>query len=142
MRLSCLFPQRFCSLIFPINFVNSSSRGGFGIWRRDSDEVLFNHFARKSKEEYKINVSQNAKASLSLGAACEKLKKVLSENPVATLKVECNALISHGWSFFFFFADWFSHQKARGQTLKWKWDWSCTESSLLNCWIGNCKFFL
>ncbi|WZZ29195.1 hypothetical protein YC2023_012596 [Brassica napus] len=43
---------------------------------RDLDEVLFNHFARKFKEEYKINVSQNAKASLSLGAACEKLKKI------------------------------------------------------------------
>ncbi|KAF8052376.1 hypothetical protein N665_1567s0005 [Sinapis alba] len=56
---------------------------------RDFDEVLFNHFASKFKEEYKIDVSQNAKASLRLRAACEKLKKVLSANPVAPLNIEC-----------------------------------------------------
>ncbi|KAF8080034.1 hypothetical protein N665_0980s0018 [Sinapis alba] len=56
---------------------------------RDFDEALFSHFAAKFKEEYKIDVYQNAKASLRLRAACEKLKKVLSANPVAPLNIEC-----------------------------------------------------
>ncbi|CAH2068019.1 unnamed protein product, partial [Thlaspi arvense] len=56
---------------------------------RDFDEALFHHFAAKFKEEYKIDVSQNAKACLRLRAACEKLKKVLSANPVAPLNIEC-----------------------------------------------------
>ncbi|KAM7254585.1 hypothetical protein ACFE04_003965 [Oxalis oulophora] len=56
---------------------------------RDFDEVLFNHFAVKFKEEYKIDVYQNARACLRLRAACEKLKKVLSANPEAPLNIEC-----------------------------------------------------
>ncbi|GAB2269422.1 hypothetical protein Dimus_004339 [Dionaea muscipula] len=56
---------------------------------RDFDEVLFQHFAAKFKEEYKIDVYHNAKASLRLRAACEKLKKVLSANPEAPLNIEC-----------------------------------------------------
>ncbi|MED6111330.1 hypothetical protein PIB30_051432 [Stylosanthes scabra] len=56
---------------------------------RDFDEVLFHHFAAKFKEEYKIDVLQNARASLRLRAACEKLKKVLSANPEAPLNIEC-----------------------------------------------------
>ncbi|KAA8540425.1 hypothetical protein F0562_024656 [Nyssa sinensis] len=56
---------------------------------RDFDEVLFQHFAAKFKEEYKIDVFQNARACLRLRAACEKLKKVLSANPVAPLNIEC-----------------------------------------------------
>ncbi|KAG9131157.1 hypothetical protein Leryth_020144 [Lithospermum erythrorhizon] len=56
---------------------------------RDFDEVLFQHFAAKFKEEYKIDVFQNARASLRLRAACEKLKKVLSANPEAPLNIEC-----------------------------------------------------
>ncbi|KAG2328185.1 hypothetical protein Bca52824_010913 [Brassica carinata] len=56
---------------------------------RDFDKVLLNHFAAKFKKEYKIDVSQNAKASFRLRAACEKLKKVLSANPVAPLNIEC-----------------------------------------------------
>ncbi|CAJ1955198.1 unnamed protein product [Sphenostylis stenocarpa] len=56
---------------------------------RDFDEVLFNHFAAKFKEEYKIDVYQNARACLRLRAACEKLKKVLSANPEAPLNIEC-----------------------------------------------------
>lgn len=56
---------------------------------RDFDEVLFQHFAAKFKEEYKIDVIQNAKACLRLRAACEKLKKVLSANPEAPLNIEC-----------------------------------------------------
>ncbi|KAL4039236.1 hypothetical protein IC575_002885 [Cucumis melo] len=56
---------------------------------RDFDEVLFHHFAVKFKDEYKIDVYQNARACLRLRTACEKLKKVLSANPVAPLNIEC-----------------------------------------------------
>ncbi|XP_014501310.1 heat shock 70 kDa protein 15 [Vigna radiata var. radiata] len=56
---------------------------------RDFDEVLFNHFVAKFKEDYKIDVLQNARACLRLRAACEKLKKVLSANPEAPLNIEC-----------------------------------------------------
>ncbi|EYU24689.1 hypothetical protein MIMGU_mgv1a001324mg [Erythranthe guttata] len=56
---------------------------------RDFDEALFQHFAAQFKEEYKIDVYQNAKACLRLRAGCEKLKKVLSANPVAPLNIEC-----------------------------------------------------
>lgn len=56
---------------------------------RDFDEVLFQHFAAKFKDEYKIDVFQNARACLRLRAACEKLKKVLSANPEAPLNIEC-----------------------------------------------------
>ncbi|KAL1533204.1 heat shock 70 kDa protein 14-like [Salvia divinorum] len=56
---------------------------------RDFDEALFQHFATKFKDEYKIDVYQNAKACLRLRAGCEKLKKVLSANPEAPLNIEC-----------------------------------------------------
>ncbi|XP_021731972.1 heat shock 70 kDa protein 14-like [Chenopodium quinoa] len=56
---------------------------------RDFDDALFQHFAAKFKEEYKIDVYQNARACLRLRAACEKLKKVLSANPEAPLNIEC-----------------------------------------------------
>ncbi|KAJ6816516.1 heat shock 70 kDa protein 15-like [Iris pallida] len=56
---------------------------------RDFDEALFKHFAAKFKEEYKIDVYQNARACLRLRAACEKLKKMLSANPEAPLNIEC-----------------------------------------------------
>ena len=56
---------------------------------RDFDEVLFRHFAAKFKEEYKIDVYQNARACQRLRAACEKLKKMLSANPEAPLNIEC-----------------------------------------------------
>ncbi|GAV72682.1 HSP70 domain-containing protein [Cephalotus follicularis] len=56
---------------------------------RDFDEVLFQHFVAKFKEEYKIDVFQNARACMRLRAACEKLKKVLSANPEAPLNIEC-----------------------------------------------------
>ncbi|XP_054781449.1 heat shock 70 kDa protein 15-like [Prosopis cineraria] len=56
---------------------------------RDFDEVLFQHFAAKFREEYKIDVFQNARACLRLRAACEKLKKMLSANPEAPLNIEC-----------------------------------------------------
>ncbi|KAJ0018207.1 hypothetical protein Pint_11169 [Pistacia integerrima] len=56
---------------------------------RDFDEALFQHFAAKFKDEYKIDVFQNARACLRLRAACKKLKKVLSANPKAPLNIEC-----------------------------------------------------
>ncbi|CAK8574710.1 unnamed protein product [Lathyrus sativus] len=56
---------------------------------RDFDEVLFNHFAAKFKEEYKIDVLQNARACLRLRASCEKMKKMLSANPIVPLNIEC-----------------------------------------------------
>ncbi|KAJ7299180.1 hypothetical protein O6H91_Y285900 [Diphasiastrum complanatum] len=56
---------------------------------RDFDEVLFNYFTEKFKEDYKIDVLSNPRASHRLRAACEKLKKVLSANPQAPLSIEC-----------------------------------------------------
>ncbi|CAM6092206.1 unnamed protein product [Calypogeia fissa] len=56
---------------------------------RDFDEVLFNYFADNFLNEYKIDVRSNARASQRLRAACEKVKKILSANPVAPLNIEC-----------------------------------------------------
>lgn len=56
---------------------------------RDFDEALFRYFASMFKEEYKIDVYQNARACTRLRVACEKLKKVLSANPEAPLNIEC-----------------------------------------------------
>uniref|UniRef100_A0A7I4C387 Uncharacterized protein n=1 Tax=Physcomitrium patens TaxID=3218 RepID=A0A7I4C387_PHYPA len=56
---------------------------------RDFDEVLFNHFATKFKEDLKIDVVSNARASLRLRSGCEKAKKILSANPIAPLNIEC-----------------------------------------------------
>ncbi|KAG6430045.1 hypothetical protein SASPL_108104 [Salvia splendens] len=56
---------------------------------RDFDEVLFQHFAAKFKDGYKIDVHLNARACLRLRVACEKLKKVLSENAEESLNIEC-----------------------------------------------------
>jgi heat shock protein 4 len=56
---------------------------------RDFDEVLFKHFAAKFKDEYKIDVYQNARACIRLRVACEKLKKVLSANPESPMHIEC-----------------------------------------------------
>lgn len=56
---------------------------------RDFDEVLFNYFAAKFKDEYHIDVYANVRASIRLRAACEKLKKVLSANAEAPLNIEC-----------------------------------------------------
>ncbi|XP_058094167.1 heat shock 70 kDa protein 16 isoform X2 [Magnolia sinica] len=56
---------------------------------RDFDEVLFHHFAAEFKEKYAIDVLRNARASIRLRAACEKLKKVLSANAEAPINIEC-----------------------------------------------------
>ena len=56
---------------------------------RDFDEVLFSHFAAKFRDQYSIDVYSNARASIRVRAACEKLKKVLSANVEAPLNIEC-----------------------------------------------------
>ncbi|KAH7280352.1 hypothetical protein KP509_37G063100 [Ceratopteris richardii] len=56
---------------------------------RDFDEVLFQHFCLKFKEEYRIDVLSNARACQRLRAACEKMKKVLSAKLEAPLNTEC-----------------------------------------------------
>ncbi|KAJ8466227.1 hypothetical protein OPV22_028779 [Ensete ventricosum] len=56
---------------------------------RDFDEILFNHFTEKFKEEYQIDVHSNVRASIRLRVTCEKLKRVLSANAVAPLNIEC-----------------------------------------------------
>ncbi|XP_002986462.2 heat shock 70 kDa protein 14 [Selaginella moellendorffii] len=56
---------------------------------RDFDELLYIHFASTFKEEYKIDVRSNPKASLRLRGACEKVKKILSANAVAPISIEC-----------------------------------------------------
>ncbi|KAH7662100.1 Heat shock protein 70 family protein [Dioscorea alata] len=55
----------------------------------DFDEILFKHFVEQFKDEYKIDVSSNAKASIRLKAACEKVKKDLSANEETSMIVEC-----------------------------------------------------
>ncbi|KAI5073778.1 hypothetical protein GOP47_0011791 [Adiantum capillus-veneris] len=56
---------------------------------RDFDEILFEYFCGKFKEDYRMDVKSNHRACQRLRAACEKLKKVLSANPEAPLNIEC-----------------------------------------------------
>lgn len=56
---------------------------------RDFDEILFQYFCEKFKEDYRMDVKSNHRACQRLRAACEKLKKVLSANPEAPLNIEC-----------------------------------------------------
>eukprot|EP00271_Cylindrocystis_brebissonii_P009669 TRINITY_DN2471_c0_g1_i2.p1 TRINITY_DN2471_c0_g1~~TRINITY_DN2471_c0_g1_i2.p1 ORF type:complete len:661 (+),score=128.28 TRINITY_DN2471_c0_g1_i2:111-2093(+) len=56
---------------------------------RDFDEVLFDYFCKQFKENYKIDVKTNARASLRLRASCEEIKKVLTVNTEASLNIEC-----------------------------------------------------
>ncbi|MCO5614617.1 hypothetical protein L7F22_068901 [Adiantum nelumboides] len=56
---------------------------------RDFDEILFQYFCGKFKEDYRMDVKSNHRACQRLRAACEKLKKVLSANPEAPLNIEC-----------------------------------------------------
>ncbi|KAH0986937.1 hypothetical protein GBA52_014114 [Prunus armeniaca] len=55
-------------------------------------KILSHTFERslgEFKEQYRIDVYSNVKASIRLRAACEKLKKVLSANAEAPLNIEC-----------------------------------------------------
>lgn len=55
---------------------------------RDLDAALCKHFIEEFKAKYKIDVNTNKKAQFRLAAAVEKLKKILSANPLAPLSVE------------------------------------------------------
>ncbi|BGP42453.1 adenyl-nucleotide exchange factor sse1 [Rhodotorula kratochvilovae] len=55
---------------------------------RDLDLALVKHFAKEFETKYKIDVFSNKKAIFRLSAAVEKLKKILSANPLAPLSVE------------------------------------------------------
>jgi heat shock protein 4 len=53
------------------------------------DEAMFNHFCEEFKASKKIDIKTNARASLRLRIAIEKMKKILSSNPEAPLSIEC-----------------------------------------------------
>ncbi|TAQ91211.1 hypothetical protein B7494_g393 [Chlorociboria aeruginascens] len=55
---------------------------------RDFDKALIDHFASEFKEKYKIDIKTNGKAMVRVGAAAEKLKKILSANQQAPLNIE------------------------------------------------------
>ncbi|OXV07956.1 hypothetical protein Egran_04283 [Elaphomyces granulatus] len=55
---------------------------------RNFDKALVDHFADEFKEKFKIDIRTNPKAWARTLAAAEKLKKVLSANPVAPLSIE------------------------------------------------------
>lgn len=56
---------------------------------RNFDEVMFDHFCEEFKASKKIDIRSNARASLRLKTAIEKMKKILSSNPEAPLSIEC-----------------------------------------------------
>ena len=53
------------------------------------DQAMFDHFCDEFKETQKIDIKSNARASLRLRVAVEKMKKSLSANPDAPLNIEC-----------------------------------------------------
>lgn len=55
---------------------------------RNFDKALVDHFADEFKEKFKIDIRTNPKAWARTLTAAEKLKKVLSANPVAPLSIE------------------------------------------------------
>ena len=55
---------------------------------RDFDKVLFNHFADEFDAQYKIDIRSNLRSAYRLTRACEKTKKVMTTNPIATISVE------------------------------------------------------
>lgn len=56
---------------------------------RDYDQVLTKHYSEEFKSKYKIDIASNAKATFRLRQGAEKVKKILSANPLAMLNVEC-----------------------------------------------------
>ena len=52
------------------------------------DQAMFDHFCEEFKASKKIDIKSNARASLRLRLAIEKMKKVLSANPEAPLAIE------------------------------------------------------
>ena len=55
---------------------------------RNFDKALVGHFAQEFKEEFKIDINESLKARVRVGAACEKLKKILSANASAPISIE------------------------------------------------------
>lgn len=53
------------------------------------DLAMFDHFCEEFKASKKIDIKSNARASLRLKIAIEKMKKILSTNPEAPLSIEC-----------------------------------------------------
>ena len=53
------------------------------------DQAMFDHFCAEFQETKKIDIKSNARASLRLRVAVEKMKKILSSNPEAPLSIEC-----------------------------------------------------
>lgn len=56
---------------------------------RNFDEVLLKHYNEEFKTKFKIDIESDAKATYRLRAGCEKVKKILSANPVTQLSIEC-----------------------------------------------------
>jgi heat shock protein 4 len=53
------------------------------------DLAMFDHFCEEFGAKHKIDIKSNARASLRLKIAIEKMKKILSANPEAPMSVEC-----------------------------------------------------
>mmetsp|Transcript_3841 Transcript_3841/g.15622 ORF Transcript_3841/g.15622 Transcript_3841/m.15622 type:complete len:764 (-) Transcript_3841:53-2344(-) len=53
------------------------------------DQAMMDHFCEEFKATKKIDIKSNARASLRLRTAVEKMKKILSANPEAPLSIEC-----------------------------------------------------
>lgn len=55
---------------------------------RDFDRVLAQHLAADFQKRYKLDVNENARSRLRLQVAVERLKKVLSANPEASINID------------------------------------------------------
>jgi len=56
---------------------------------RAFDQAMFGHFCAEFMEKQKLDIKTNARASLRLMIAIEKMKKILSANPEANIAIEC-----------------------------------------------------
>lgn len=56
---------------------------------RDFENILVEHFIVEIEKQYKLDVRSNTKALMRLQKECEKLKKILSANPIGQLRIEC-----------------------------------------------------
>jgi heat shock protein 4 len=56
---------------------------------RDFENLLVDHFVEEIKKKYNMDVRSNTKALVRLQRETEKLKKVLSANPIGQLRIEC-----------------------------------------------------
>ena len=56
---------------------------------RNFDNVMFEHFCDEFAASKKIDIRSNPRGSLRLKLAIEKMKKILSANPMAPLNIEC-----------------------------------------------------